>query len=64
MNPETLYARAEDAAGIYKTSEVTIQVLTCLLDDTYEDAVENEKEDLRGNGLLANNDDEYCSYFS
>ena len=56
INPQTLYARVENTNGLFETSDVTLQVVTCLLDDSDDDGVTNSQEDLNGDGIL-NNDD-------
>jgi len=53
-NPQTIYARVEDAGGLYATSEVTLSVINCI--DNDNDGVDTAAEDVNGDGNL-NNDD-------
>lgn len=53
-NPEIIYARVEDSGGLYATSEVTLQVISCIDDDN--DGVDTAQEDLNGDGNVENDD--------
>ena len=53
-NPQTVYARVENADGLYATSEVILEVIDCL--DNDNDGVSTEQEDLNGDGYPGNDD--------
>ena len=54
-NPQTIYVRVENPEGLYAVSEVTLEVIDCLLDDD-NDGVVTAQEDIIGDGNLGNDD--------
>ncbi len=53
-NPEVIYARVEDNQGLFATSEVTLEVISCV--DNDGDGIPTMDEDLNGDGYPGNDD--------
>ncbi len=54
INPQEVYARVENAEGLYATSDVSLEVIPCL--DNDNDGVSTMDEDLNGDGYPGNDD--------
>ena len=53
-NPQEVYARVENTEGLYATSDVILEVITCI--DNDNDGVSTMDEDLNGDGYPGNDD--------
>ncbi len=53
-NPQVVFARVENTEGLYATSDVTLEVISCI--DNDNDGVSTMDEDLNGDGYPGNDD--------
>ncbi len=53
-NPQEVFARVENTEGLYATSDITLEVISCI--DNDNDGVSTMDEDLNGDGYPGNDD--------